>query len=171
MAKIDANDVLRNDGAERLRENFDSSISKRRRRERPNGGGGDDLERGRLAEKRVKVIMGSEIKPEAIAWLWPDWLAQRQASHPRRASGRAEDDDSDQVLRPPSLSAANGLTARLRSVGNVIVWSGEDAIEDTLLPRFIAAGGDPSRRRVYRGRQRGRQKAQLRSGDRHGRAR
>ena len=28
--------------------------------------------------------------------------------------------------------------------GNVIVWSGEDAIEDTLLPRFLAAGGDPA---------------------------
>ena len=26
--------------------------------------------------------------------------------------------------------------------GNVVVWSGEDAIDDTLLPRFIAAGGD-----------------------------
>jgi putative DNA primase/helicase len=26
--------------------------------------------------------------------------------------------------------------------GNVVVWSGEDAVDDTLLPRFMAAGGD-----------------------------
>src|SRR5262249_17741559 len=29
--------------------------------------------------------------------------------------------------------------------GNVLIWSGEDDPEDTLLPRFIAMGGDPDR--------------------------
>ena len=27
-------------------------------------------------------------------------------------------------------------------LGDVIIWSGEDNIEDTILPRFVAAGGD-----------------------------
>ncbi|KUY52458.1 AAA family ATPase [Burkholderia sp. RF2-non_BP3] len=30
-------------------------------------------------------------------------------------------------------------------VGNVLMWSGEDDAADTLLPRLVAAGGDPSR--------------------------
>src|SRR5262249_17901600 len=30
-------------------------------------------------------------------------------------------------------------------VGDVLVWSGEDAIEDTILPRLVAAGGDLKR--------------------------
>jgi putative DNA primase/helicase len=29
--------------------------------------------------------------------------------------------------------------------GNVIIWSGEDAVDDTLLPRFLSAGGDRGR--------------------------
>jgi hypothetical protein len=30
-------------------------------------------------------------------------------------------------------------------VGNVLIWSGEDGISDTLLPRFLAAGGNKDR--------------------------
>jgi hypothetical protein len=29
------------------------------------------------------------------------------------------------------------------AIGKTVIWSGEDAIDDTLVPRFIAAGGDP----------------------------
>src|SRR5215475_13540644 len=29
--------------------------------------------------------------------------------------------------------------------GDVLIWTGEDGIADTLLPRLLAAGGDPSR--------------------------
>jgi putative DNA primase/helicase len=30
-------------------------------------------------------------------------------------------------------------------LGDVLIWSGEDDIEDTILPRFVVAGGDPKR--------------------------
>jgi putative DNA primase/helicase len=33
-------------------------------------------------------------------------------------------------------------------VGDVLIWSGEDGFHDTILPRFLAAGGDPDR--LYR---------------------
>jgi hypothetical protein len=29
------------------------------------------------------------------------------------------------------------------AIGKTVIWSGEDAIDDTLLPRFLAAGGEP----------------------------
>ena len=32
-------------------------------------------------------------------------------------------------------------------IGDVLVWSGEDDAKDTILPRFVAAGGD--RERIY----------------------
>ena len=55
------------------------------------------------------------------------------------------------------------------SAGNVLIWSGEDAIDDTLLPRFMAAGGDRTRVVIHQRGRGGRQNAQLRSGARHGR--
>jgi hypothetical protein len=85
--------------------------------------------------------MGSNIKPQAVAWLWPGWLAHGKL---HLVAGR-----------PGSLktTAALGFAAAVTSggqwpdgspatAGHVVIWSGEDAIEDTLIPRFIAAGGD-----------------------------
>ena len=36
----------------------------------------------------------------------------------------------------------DGTRAQL---GDVLLWSGEDDFEDTILPRFLVAGGDPDR--------------------------
>jgi putative DNA primase/helicase len=94
--------------------------------------------------KRIKLIMGSEVKAEAIAWLWPGWLAHGKL---HIIAGRPGTLKTTTAL---SLAAAVTIGGKWpdgspATSGKVIIWSGEDAIEDTLLPRFIAAGGDPAR--------------------------
>jgi putative DNA primase/helicase len=93
------------------------------------------------SKKRIKIAMGSTIRPRPIAWLWPNWLAHGKL---HIFAGR-----------PGSLktTTAIGLAAAVTvgghwpdgsraTPGRVVIWSGEDAIEDTLVPRLIAAGGD-----------------------------
>jgi putative DNA primase/helicase len=91
--------------------------------------------------KRIRIMMGSNVIPQPISWLWRYWLAHGKFH----------------ILagRPGSLktTTAIGLCAAVSvggqwpdrsqaTPGRVVIWSGEDAIDDTLLPRFIAAGGD-----------------------------
>jgi putative DNA primase/helicase len=45
--------------------------------------------------------------------------------------------------RSPPVAA--GLMAARAERGDVLIWTGEDGIADTLLPRLLAAGGDPGR--------------------------
>src|SRR5271166_4513277 len=91
------------------------------------------------SSKRIKVIMGSDVKPEAIDWLWPDWLARGKL---HIIAGRP-----GTLKTTAALSLAAAITSggqwpdgEPATAGVVIIWSGEDAINDTLLPRFIAAG-------------------------------
>jgi putative DNA primase/helicase len=93
--------------------------------------------------KRIEVIMGSDVKPEAIAWLWPGWLAHGKLHF---LAGRPGTLKTTTAL---SLAAAvtvggNWPDGWRAAPGIVIIWSGEDAVADTLLPRLIAAGGDPA---------------------------
>lgn len=94
--------------------------------------------------KRIKISMGSDVEPEKIAWLWPDWLAHGKL---HIIAGRP-----GALKTTTALSIAAAVTAGGKfpdgspaATGKVVIWSGEDAVEDTLLPRFMAAGGDRSK--------------------------
>jgi putative DNA primase/helicase len=102
------------------------------------------LSRARPNDATVTLVSGSDIKPAAYDWLWRDWLAR----------GKLE------ILAGPVGAAkttiAIGMAATITSgelwpdgtratPGDVVVWSGEDAAEDTLMPRLLAFGGDPKR--------------------------
>jgi putative DNA primase/helicase len=93
--------------------------------------------------KRIKIIMGSSIRPRPIAWLWPDWLAHGKL---HILAGRP---GSLKTTTAIGLAAAVTVGGRWpdgsrATQGRVVIWSGEDAVDDTLVPRFIAAGGDPT---------------------------
>jgi putative DNA primase/helicase len=117
---------------------------------RSNGGAGQDPDdpfyaknNRRKSGKEVKIIMGTEIRPRPVSWLWPGWLAHGKL---HILAGRP-----GCLKTTTAIGFAAGVTVggqwpdgTRMAQGNVIVWSGEDAIEDTLLPRFLAAGGDPA---------------------------
>jgi AAA domain len=94
--------------------------------------------------KQVKITRGSDIEPEKITWLWPGWMARGKlhilAGRPGSLKTTSAMDFAATVTTGGHWPDGEPALA-----GNVLIWSGEDAIDDTLLPRFMAAGGDRSR--------------------------
>ncbi len=87
--------------------------------------------------------MGSGIKPQAVTWLWRDWLAHGKL---HIIAGRPGSLKTTTALGfcAAVTTAGQWPDGSPTSPGRVLVWSGEDAIDDTLVPRFLAAGGDPN---------------------------
>src|SRR5262249_41248690 len=88
----------------------------------------------------VTRVKGSEIAPVAIRWIWSGWLAE----------GKLEILAGAVTTGKTTLAIELGATitgagkwpdGSQAEAGDVLVWSGEDDPEDTLLPRFLAAGG------------------------------
>jgi putative DNA primase/helicase len=92
----------------------------------------------------VQLVRGTEFNPEPVSWLWNGWLARGKLHVLAGAPGCGKTTIAlaiaaivtagkcwpDQTCAPP---------------GNVLIWSGEDDFNDTLLPRLIAMGVDRSR--------------------------
>lgn len=92
----------------------------------------------------VVLLCGDSIVPQPVAWLWKDWLALGKLHLLAGAPGQGK------TTIALGLAATVTLAGRWpdgsRSCpGNVLIWSGEDDVADTLLPRLIAAGADRSR--------------------------
>ena len=89
-------------------------------------------------------MRGSDIVPEPIKWLWPGYLAQGKMHVLAGAPGGGK---TTIALRLAAIVSTGREWPGGGScpVGNVVIWSGEDGIEDTLVPRLIAAGADMSR--------------------------
>lgn len=95
--------------------------------------------------RKVSLICGESIKPLPINWLWYGWLPAGKLTILAGAAGTGK------------TTLALGLAATLTSGGkypdetpctergNVLIWSGEDNPEDTLVPRLMASGADLKR--------------------------
>jgi hypothetical protein len=96
------------------------------------------------SEPEVELILGSSIEPEEVSWLWRYWL-QRGAFN--LLAGRSTVGKSTIALSFAAIITSGGVWPDGLAFGDpykAVFWSGEDGIKDTLLPRFIAAGGEPS---------------------------
>ena len=102
------------------------------------------LPQGFMPLSVVQITCATEIKPKPIDWLWNGWLARGKLEVFAGTAGTGK------TTIAISLAAAVSIGGRLpdgtRSpVGHVLIWSGEDSAEDTLVPRLIAAGADLSK--------------------------
>lgn len=93
---------------------------------------------------RVILLSAADLRPEPIRWLWHGWLAQGKFHLLAGAPGVGK------TTLTLALAATVSMGGRWPDgsqcePGNVLVWSGEDDVADTLLPRLMAAGANARR--------------------------
>jgi putative DNA primase/helicase len=109
-----------------------------KRRHAANGSG--DWKSGR----RVLIKRGSGYQMRKISWAWPGWLALGKLHVLGGQKGAGKSSLAFDLLAQITSGGKwpDGTSAPL---GDVLIWSGEDDIEDTILPRFAVAGGNRDR--------------------------
>lgn len=104
-----------------------------------------DVLRPPFATPGVVLACGADLTPEPVEWLWPYWLALGKVHILAGAPGQGKTTIAAGALAATVTMGGRWPDGTRCEPGNVIVCSGEDDPADTLLPRFIAAGGDRSR--------------------------
>ena len=92
----------------------------------------------------VVLVNAGTLRPEPIRWLWSGWLALGKLHILAGAPGQGK---TTIVLAFASTVSVGGRwpDGSRCPAGNVLIWSGEDDPQDTLLPRLLAMGADASR--------------------------
>src|SRR4051812_11199629 len=86
------------------------------------------------AAPTVHLLRGSDVLPEAVAWLWPGFLAKGKMHVLAGAPGGGKTTIALQLAA--IVSTGGGWPDGTRCpAGNVVIWSGEDDVKDTLVPR------------------------------------
>jgi hypothetical protein len=101
---------------------------------------------------RVNAVSASDIKPVAIRWLWPGWLAQGKLHILAGAGGTGKTTLLLSLIATITTAGRWPDGEPCHVAGNVLIWSAEDDPSDTLVPRLIAAGADLSRVKIIQGR-------------------
>lgn len=99
--------------------------------------------------KNLKIISGSEVEPREVEWLWYPYIPYGKVTIVQGDPGEGK---STFVLNlaamlttgTPLPSSAGDFVGESEPI-NVIYQNTEDDLEDTVIPRFIKAGGDRSR--------------------------
>ena len=105
-------------------------------------------------QKTVDLSRAIEITPEPINWIWQDWLAQGKFHLLAGAPGTGKTHLALDMAATVSVGSNAGRywpDGAFSPKSNVIIWSGEDGIEDTIVPRLHAAGADTSCIYILRG--------------------
>lgn len=92
----------------------------------------------------VVLTCGADLRPEPVRWLWRHWLAQGKLHILAGAPGQGKTTIALAMAATVSIGGRWPDGTRC-APGNVLIWSGEDDAQDTLVPRLLAAGADCSR--------------------------
>jgi putative DNA primase/helicase len=103
-------------------------------------------------EQSVILKSAADYTPEPIDWLWRDWLAKGKLHLLAGAPGTGKTTIGI-ALAAAITSGGIWPDGAPVDAGDVLIWSGEDGISDTLLPRFLAAGGNKDRLHFVAGRE------------------
>jgi putative DNA primase/helicase len=105
---------------------------------------GRDSRAGNAAGHEIPPQTGEDFLMQPVEWHWKGWLAYGKF-HVLAGSKAAGKSTLGFDLMARTSSVGEWPDGTAAPIGDVIVWSGEDNIEDTILPRFAAAGGDLKR--------------------------
>lgn len=96
------------------------------------------------AAKKAPSLLQSaaDIEPEAIGWLWKDWLAQGKVHILAGEPGAGKSTIAMAFASVISCGGAFPDGTTCDRPGRVLIWSGEDDPKDTLVPRLMAQGAD-----------------------------
>lgn len=101
---------------------------------------------------RANAVRATNIKPVAIRWLWPGWLARGKLHILAGAGGTGKTTLLIGLIATITTAGRWPDGETCREPGNAVIWSAEDDPADTLVPRLIAAGADLSRVAILQGR-------------------
>jgi AAA domain len=109
----------------------------------------DDERRAALAalasppgvKSNVELISAATIEPVPIKWLWHGWLAPGRMNVLAGPPGGGKTTLAGEMAAIVSTGGLWPDGSRAKQ-GNVVIWTGEDDPEDTLVPRLIASGAD-----------------------------
>jgi putative DNA primase/helicase len=92
----------------------------------------------------VEILPASAFPVEPIRWTWNGWLARGKLHILAGGPGTGK---TTIAMSFASTISTGGLwpDGTRAELGDVLIWTGEDGIGDTLAPRLLAAGGDPTR--------------------------
>lgn len=100
----------------------------------------------------VTMSRASDIVPEAIRWLWPDWLPEGKLTLLAGSPGTGKTTLALALAATVTRGGAWPDGTACNRAGDVLVWSGEDNPADTIVPRLMAAGADLDRVHIITGR-------------------
>lgn len=109
----------------------------------------DDERRAALAalapppgvKSNVELISAATIEPVPIKWLWEGWLALGRMNVLAGPPGGGKTTLAGEMAAIVSTGSLWPDGSRAKQ-GNVVIWTGEDDPEDTLVPRLIASDAD-----------------------------
>ncbi|HCS08678.1 MAG TPA: AAA family ATPase [Pseudomonas sp.] len=101
---------------------------------------------------KVKITSAAAIKPVAIRWLWPGWLAKGKLHILAGAGGTGKTTLLIGLIATITTGGRWPDGSLCSEPGNALIWSSEDDPADTLVPRLAAAGADLSRVHIIQGR-------------------
>lgn len=98
------------------------------------------------ARPYVELLRGDAIKPEAVSWLWDGYLVGGKVNIFAGAPGTGK--TTLALAMAATVTVGGRWPDGTRAThGDVLIWSGEDAPADTLVPRLLACGADMRRLR------------------------
>ncbi len=96
------------------------------------------------------VVRGDAITPKAIDFLWDGFFAKGKV-HVFAGVGGEGKSTAAFSFAATITTGGRWPDGRICKPGNVMIWSGEDQDDDTILPRFIGAGGDTKKVFIVKG--------------------
>jgi putative DNA primase/helicase len=100
--------------------------------------------KGQQAQEGLALEHSDTLTLKAVQWLWKDWLARGKL---HLLGGLPGTGKTTLALALAATVSSGGRfpDGSYAKPGRVVIWSSEDDVEDTLLPRLVANGADRSR--------------------------